>query len=61
MSVPKQRRTKEHRRDRRAQYAVKLATTSPSGALPHRVSADHPMYKGRDYSAVFNKKSDKKA
>ncbi len=59
MSVPKQRRTKEHRRDRRAQYAVTPPVTSSSGALPHRVSAEHPIYKGRDYSAVFTKEKSK--
>lgn len=58
MSVPKQRRTKEHRRDRAAQYAVKTKNVSATGAQSHRISAESPIYKGRDYSSVFNKKKD---
>ena len=59
MSVPKQRRTKEHRRDRRDQYQIKPAQVSASGAQPHRICKEHPQYKGRDYSDVFVKKSKK--
>ncbi len=55
MTVPKQRRTREHRRDRKGQYAVKPKSVSADGAQSHRISADHPIYKGRDYSAVFKK------
>ena len=58
MSVPKQRRRKESRRDRKAQYAVTLKSVSANGAVSHRISADNPVYKGRDYSNVFNKKTD---
>ncbi len=56
MTVPKQRRRKESRRDRRGQYAIKLKSVSATGAQSHRISADNPVYKGRDYSGVFNKK-----
>ncbi len=54
MTVPKQRRTREHRRDRRARYALKSSV-----AQPHRISKENPVYKGRDYSDLFEKKSDK--
>jgi len=57
MTVPKQRRTREHRRDRKGQYAIALKNVAANGAQSHRISADNPVYKGRDYSDVFTKKA----
>jgi len=55
MTVPKQRRGKTARRNRRGQYAITLKNLSGNGAQGHRISADNPVYKGRDYSDVFAK------
>ncbi len=58
MTVPKQRRTKEHRRDRAKQYAVTLKNLAANGAQSHRITAKNSTYKGRDYSSLFTKKKD---
>ncbi len=58
MTVPKQRRTKAKRNRRRGQYAITLQNLGADGAQPHRISAQNPVYKGRDYSDVVAKRTD---